>query len=153
MPMDLRAALPFLLPKAIAWAEEEALRAATSGRALTAEETVLARKVGVVTPELIRIQSCDRLPMPQDPSLQVAAVQTGLLGPGMVGLTFSYSVFICRGNETRRLLAHEFRHVFQYEQSGSIARFLPVYLQQIVTQGYWNAPLEIDARTYENIAL
>ena len=150
--MDLRAALPLLLPKAIAWAEEEALRVATSGRALTADEITLARKVGVVKPELIRIQSCDRLPMPQDPSLQAAAVQTGLLGPGMVGLTLGYSVFVCRGHETPRLLAHEFRHVFQYEQGGSIAKFLPVYLQQIVTVGYGNAPFEIDARAHENAA-
>jgi hypothetical protein len=150
--MDLRAALPFLLPKAIAWAAEEALRVATSGRALTVDEITLAHKVGVVKPELIRIQSCDCLPMPQDPSLQAAAVQTGLLGPGMVGLTLGYSVFVCRGHETHRLLAHEFRHVFQYEQNGSIAGFLPIYLQQIVAVGYGNAPLEVDARAHESAA-
>ena len=151
--MDLRAALPLLLPKAIAWAEREALRVATSGRALTADEIALACKVGVAKAELIRIQSCDRLPMPQDPSLRVAAVQAGLLGPGMVGLTLGHSIFACRGHESRRLLAHEFRHVFQYEQGGSIAKFLPVYLQQIVTLGYGKAPFEIDARTHENAAL
>lgn len=150
--MDLRAALPLLLPKAIAWAQEEESRATTSGRALTTDEITLARKVGVVNAKLIRVQSCDRLPMPPDPSLQAAAVQTGLLGPGMVGLTLGHSVFVCRGHETRRLLAHEFRHVFQYEQYGSIAGFLPVYLQQIVTVGYRNAPLEIDARAHENVA-
>ena len=150
--MDLRAALPLLLPKAIAWAQEEELRAATSGRALTADEITLAREVGVVNAKLIRVKSCDRLPMPPDPSLQAAAIQTGLLGPGMVGLTLGYSVFVCRGHETRRLLAHEFRHVFQYEQNGSIAGFLPVYLQQIITVGYRNAPLEIDARAHENVA-
>jgi hypothetical protein len=150
--MDLRAALPLLLPKAIAWAQEEESRAATSGRALTADEFTLARKVGVVNTQLIRVQSCDRLPMPPDPSLQAAAVQAGLLGPGMVGLTLGHSVFICRGHETRRLFTHEFRHVFQYEQSGSIAEFLPVYMQQIVTVGYRNAPLEIDARAHENVA-
>lgn len=150
--MDLRAALPLLLPKAVAWAQEEELRAATSGRALTADEITLAQKVGVVNAKLIRVKSCDRLPMPPDPSLQAAAIQTGLLGPGMVGLTLGYSVFVCRGHETRRLLAHEFRHVFQYEQNGLIAGFLPVYLQQIITVGYRNAPLEIDARAHENVA-
>ena len=150
--MDLRGALPLLLPKAIAWAEEEASRVATSGRALTADEITLAGKVGVVKPDLIRIQSCDRLPMPQDPSLHAAAVQTGLLGSNMVGLTLGYSVFVRRGHEARRLLAHEFRHVFQYEQNGAIAGFFPVYLQQIVTVGYANAPLEVDARAHESAA-
>lgn len=150
--MDLRAALPLLLPKAIAWAEGEASRVATSGRTLTTQELGLARKVGVTKPDLIRIESVDRLPMPRDPSLQAAAIQTGLLGPDMVGLTLGYSLFVCRGHETQRLLAHEFRHVFQYEKAGSIALFLPIYLQQIVTLGYANAPLEIDARAYENTA-
>lgn len=37
----------------------------------------------------------------------------------------------------------------QYEQAGSIAAFLPRYLQQIVTVGYNNAPFEIDARSHE----
>ena len=151
--MDLRAALPLLMPKAIEWAQEEESHASVTGRALTTDEITLARKVGVVNAELIRIQSCDRLPMPQDSSLQAAAVQTGLLGPGMIGLTLGYSVFICRGHETRRLLAHEFRHVCQYEQNGSISGFLPIYLQQIVTVGYRDAPLEIDARAHENVAL
>jgi hypothetical protein len=151
--MDLRAALPLILPKAIAWAEEEASRAVTSGRVLNTDEIALARKVGVANPERIRIQSCNRLPRPQDPSLQAAADQTGLLGPGMAGLTLGYAVFVCRGHETRRLLSHEFRHVFQYEQNGAIAGFLPLYLQQIVTMGYQNAPLEMDARAHEITAL
>ena len=150
--MDLRAALPQLLPEAIAWAEGEASRVASAGRALTIEEVTLARKVGVLKPELIRIQSCSHLPMPRESALQAAAVQTGLLGPGMVGLTLGYSVFVCRGHETPRLLSHEFRHVYQYEQHGSVAGFLPVYLQQIVTKDYQNAPLEIDARAYESVA-
>lgn len=150
--MDLQAILPLLLPKAITWAEEESLRVEATGRALTADEITLASRVGVVKAELIRIQSCDCLPMPKDLSLRAAAVQTGLLGPDMVGLTLGYSVFVCRGHETHRLLAHEFRHVFQYEQNGAIAGFLPVYLQQIVTLGYENAPFEIDARAHESAA-
>jgi hypothetical protein len=71
----------------------------------------------------------------------------------MAGLTLGYAVFVCRGHETRRLLSHEFRHVFQYEQNGAIAGFLPLYLQQIVTMGYQNAPLEMDARAHEITAL
>ena len=59
----------------------------------------------------------------------------------MVGLTLGYGVYVCHGHGTVRLLSHEFRHVYQYEQAGSIAAFLPVYLQQIVTFGYNNAPM------------
>ena len=67
----------------------------------------------------------------------------------MVGLTLGYSVFVCTGHVNPRLLRHEFRHVYQYEQAGSISAFLPVYLGQIVRIGYRDAPFEVDARAHE----
>jgi hypothetical protein len=91
----------------------------------------------------------DSLPMPDDAVLQAAAVQAGLMGPGMVGLTLGHAIFICRGHKTRRLLSHELRHVHQYEQHGSIAGFLPIYLKQVIEVGYRDAPLERDAREHE----
>jgi hypothetical protein len=150
--MDLQAALPFLLPKAIAWAEGEANSAAATGQALNDSEQQVASRVGVSRPELIRVALVDSLPMPNEPALRSAAIQTGLLGPHMAGLTLGYSVFVRRGQDTLRLLSHEFRHVYQYEQAGSIAAFLPVYLQQIAQFGYANAPLEADARAHEQVA-
>lgn len=147
--MDLQAALPLLLPKTIAWVEEQARQVASSGRALTKHEWELARGVGVAQPERIRVALVDTLPLPEDPTLLAAALQAGLLGPGMVGLTLGHSVFICKGHETLRLLSHEFRHVHQYEQAGSIAAFLPPYLQQVVQLGYANTVFEKDARDHE----
>ena len=152
MTMDLVANLPVLLPKAIAWAESEAAAVAKTGQPLNATAQGVARRVGVSRPELIRLSITDSLPMPRDPALHEAAVQTGLLGPHMAGLTLGYSVFVRRGHNTWRLLSHEFRHVFQYERAGSIAAFLPVYLQQIVQLGYASCPLEMDARAHECFA-
>jgi hypothetical protein len=149
MPLDLRAALPQLLPAAIAWAEERERDASANGSALDESQIAIARAVGVVHPELIRLCAVDRLPLPEDAGLRDAALQTGLLGPGMVGLTLGYSVFICRGHVTTRLLSHEFRHVHQYEEHESIAKFLPAYLLQIVEVGYDDAPFERDARAHE----
>lgn len=148
--MDLQAALPSLLPKTIAWAERESQRIANSGRALTEREQELAREVGVAKPEQIRIALVDALPLPDDPELRAAALQTGLLGRDTAGLTLGYSIFVCKGYETARLLTHEFRHVYQYEQAGSIARFLPGYLQQVVEVGYANTTFEKDARAHEH---
>lgn len=147
--VDLQADLPLLLPKAIAWAEEQARHVAGSGRALTERERELAREVGVGQPDRIRVALVDTLPLPQDPVLRAAALQAGLLGPGMVGLTLGHSVFICKGHETSRLLSHEFRHVYHYEQAGSIAAFLPRYLQQVVQLGYANTAFEKDASAHE----
>jgi hypothetical protein len=147
--MDLRQALPALMPAAIAWAERRAHDAAKVGIALTPEETLLARSVGVVQPGLVRIEIVDALPAPEEPVLRAAAVQAGLVGPGMAGLTLGHAIFIRRGHKDARLLSHELRHVHQYEQHGSIAAFLAVYLPQVVACGYAAAPLEIDARAHE----
>jgi hypothetical protein len=120
------------------------------GARLTPAEEEIARAVGVAKPELVRVEMVgERLPMPDDPALREAAMQAGLLGPGMIGLTLGYSIFICRGHRTRRLLSHELRHVHQYEQHGSIAGFLPLYLQQVLEVGYRDAAFERDAREHE----
>lgn len=149
MTFDLRAALPVLLPKAIAWAEAEYSSIAKAGQPLNEVLLAVAKSVGVSRPELIRIAEVPRLPLPDDPALRQAALAAGFLGPNMVGITFGYGVYVCYGHGNIRLLSHEFRHVHQYEQAGSIAAFVPIYLQQIVTVGYNDAPLEVDARAYE----
>lgn len=120
------------------------------GSLLTDEEARLAVSVGVAHPGLVCIVMVgDRLPMPDDPMLRAAALQAGMLGPGMAGLTLGHSILICRGHRTRRLLSHELRHVHQYEQHGSIAAFLAVYLRQVLEDGYEEAALERDARAHE----
>jgi hypothetical protein len=149
MTFDLRAALPVLIPKAITWAEEQYLHIAQVGQPLNDVQLSVARSDGVLHPELIRVAEVLSLPLPEDLELRQAALATGLLGPNMAGLTLGHGVWVCRGHGNIRLLSHEFRHVYQYEQAGSIAAFLPTYLQQIVAYGYRNAPFEVDARAHE----
>ena len=149
MTFDLLSVLPQLLPFAVAWVEDQSRRALETGQPLDATGLALASRVGVQHPECIRTQIVDALPLPEEPALRQAALATGLLGPSMVGLTLDHSIFIVRGHLSPRLLSHECRHVYQYETAGSIAAFLPVYLQQIATVGYQEAPLERDARAHE----
>ena len=147
--MDLRLVLPRLMPRAIAWAEAVAAQVASAGTPLDASGLSDAKIVGVRNPGKIRVSMVDRLPLPPDPELRAAALQTGLLGPTMTGLTLGHSILICHGQMCRRLLSHECRHVFQYEQAGSIAAFLPLYLKSIVEVGYRDSPFERDARAHE----
>ena len=149
MNFDLAAALPALTPRAIAWAEQRASEVAASGDPLSSQDLAIARQVGVLKPEKIRVAVVARLPLPTDPMLRQAALQTGLLGPNMIGLTLGYAIYICNGHNSTRLLSHECRHVHQYEQAGSIAAYLPSYLQQVVQFGYGAAPYEVDARAHE----
>jgi hypothetical protein len=147
--VDLKTALPYLLLEAIAWAEAAAAHGAGSGRPLDDHEMQVARGVGVTHSERVRLAVVDALPIPDDPALRAAALDSGLLGQGAIGLTLGHSVFIRHGHLTRRVLSHELRHVYQYERAGSIAGFLPGYLQQILEYGYAASPLERDARRHE----
>jgi hypothetical protein len=149
LPLDLQGLLPHLLPRAVAWAEGVAASAAAHGIVLSSAQLAIASAVGVERPQSIRLLMVDRLPMPPDSELQAAALQAGLLGPTMTGLTLGYSILICRGAMSRRLLSHECRHVCQYERAGSIASFLSAYLASVVEVGYWNSPFEQDARASE----
>ena len=149
MSTDLEALLPILLPRAIKWVKEQSGHILESGSPLSDSGLALARAVGVARPEDIRILVVPKLPLPSDPDLQRVAIQTGLLGPEMVGVTFGYGMYLCDGHESNRLISHECRHVHQYEIAGSIDAFLPVYLHQIATVGYYDAPLEVDARQHE----
>lgn len=147
MVLDLRSALPVLLPKASAWVATQSQNIIATGTPLTADQLVPARCVGVAQPERIRIKVVPSLPMPDDVELRMAAIQTGLLGPDMAAITLEYGIYVCKGHENSgELIAHECRHVYQYQELGSINNFLATYLPQIVAYGYWDAPLETDAR-------
>lgn len=149
MAFNLHAALPDLVPRAIAWAQAQAALVASAGRPLDEALTRIALRVGVRCPERIRIAEVARLPLPLDAQLRNAALASGLLGPGSIGLTLGYGVYLRLGCGSIRLLSHEFRHVRQYEAAGSIAAFLPRYLEQIAAAGYHDAPYEVDARAHE----
>ncbi len=142
-----------LIPLAVVWATEESERILSEGVALAPDEVELARKVGVTEPEKVRLHFVDRIPSPEHPALAAACEQLGFLGDGTAGLTLGHGIYIQSSEEgDRRLLAHELRHVVQYEQHDGIPGFLAVYIRQILEHGYYNAPYEVDARRAEALA-
>jgi hypothetical protein len=137
-----------LIPLAAEWAERVAAQAAMTGIPLTTLESQIAIRVGVQAPERVRIAISKHFPRPEHPSLRDAAIQMGLLGPTMAGLTLGHTIFV-DAPPSVRLLSHELRHVAQYEAAGSIGAFLQAYLTQIMHFGYADAPYEVDARSHE----
>lgn len=149
---DLAAALPRLLPHAMAWVHAQEFMILGSGRALAGIETKLAVAVGVQHPDRVRIKVVRQIPAPADPELRAIASQAGLIGPHTGGITLGHGIYILEGHVSNRLVSHELRHVHQYEAAGSIATFLQTYLEQIAMVGYDRAPLELDARLHERDA-
>jgi hypothetical protein len=141
--------LPVLLPRLLGWANAQAELILHHGIPLNAVGLTLASRVGVVQPERIRILTVPTVPAPEDPELQQMALEQNLIGPDTAGLTLGYGIFIVDGCLTSRLLAHECRHVYQYEVAGSIDAFLPLYLIQIAEFTYDRAPFELDAQAWE----
>lgn len=152
MPSINPALLPALLPKAVEWVEGLQTFALAHGVPLDGAQLRIARLVGVSATTRVRICEVEQLPRPQDPQLSSIATATGMFTPDMVGLTLGHGIYIVRGRLCDRLLAHELRHVAQVEAAGSIGAFLSEYISQVVRFGYWNAPLELDARAHEVFA-
>jgi hypothetical protein len=130
---------------AIRWALATVHYYQDRGRPLNAVETEIAIAAGVIHPELIRIIETDHVPEPKLDELAALRIQSGLLHSHSVGLTLGNQVFIRNGFMRPYLLAHEFRHVYQFEQLGSLEIMIRNYLLEVVQFGYRNAPLEIDA--------
>lgn len=121
-----------------------------TGRVLTESEIVLARRVGVLQPESVRLLECSPSVLASDAMTHSCASKLGINLSQIMGLCLGYAVLIRPGVMSSRLLAHELRHVAQFEQFGqSLDRFMRVYFSELEAYGYADAPMEIDARAYE----
>jgi hypothetical protein len=138
--------LPLTTPAVAAWAAWQQRRIVARGEPLMATEREVAATVGVTEPQRIRVMLVDRVPFPGGGVLDRLAMRWGLPGTHVDGLTLGYGIFLRRHAATLRLLAHECRHVQQFEQAGSLQGFLREYLRQVASHGYEDAPFEIDAR-------
>lgn len=142
--LGLRLARVFLVPGLGRWAEEWAERGASLGVALDHDRRALASAAGVRDSAGVRVVVVDDLP-PLRGALRRLAPLVGFAE--LDALTLGGTIFIRRGRTlTRALIAHELRHVAQYEHAGSVARFLREYVRQLVVYGYERAPLEVDAQ-------
>ncbi len=135
-----------MFPKAAAWARERETDILLSGTVLTAGGIAIAEAVGVLHPERVRVAYVRSMPEPKDSELR-AALRAYFSMEHVSGVTFGYGIYMrgeAEGCEPF-ILAHELRHVYQYEQAGSIEAFLAAYLSQVIESGYAEAPYEIDA--------
>jgi hypothetical protein len=115
---DLAIALPVLIPKAIAWGEARSAEIQALGVPLNEQELAIARRVGVAHPERVRVLRTLSIPEPEDPQLREAAFQAGVLATETSGLTFRHGFYLAPRADLR-ILAHECRHVYQYEQAAA----------------------------------
>lgn len=144
--MNPLALLPLATPVVAAWARWQNRRILRDGEPLTPEQMQIASAVGVAHPERVRVLHVGRIPFPGGRPIDHLARRMGLPGLDVDGLTLGHGIFMRRNAATLRLLAHECRHVAQFEAAGSLRAFLADYLRQVSRHGYVDAPFEVDAR-------
>ena len=139
-------ALTLAVPLAAQWVEEQQKRILAQGVALTPHQAFDAHLAGVKDPGKVRLLKTDFIPLPEDPILRKANEVFGLVSPVTAGITFGCGIYIREDLwGDRPLVVHELVHVGQYERYGSVSAFLRDYLDECLTIGYPNGPLEREA--------
>lgn len=135
------------------WAQEIIVVGETMGRALDAEELRFAKDVGVNDVDAVRIlEVYEFREFPKD--IREIAEKT-LNIKNSIGMTLGHLILIRKGHYSARLLRHELRHVHQVEEIEEIEKakdlkpFFAAYIAQLMTFGYKDSPMEIDARNFE----
>ncbi len=140
-----------LLPLAVAWAEQQENYILQNGVQLTTSQLTDAKLVQVISPGKVRLLKVDQIPLPNELSLRNGAQMLGLITANTIGLTLRYGVFIRKDFwNSRKIVVHELVHVVQYERLGGIDQFLQKYLQECITIGYPQAPMEQEAIKLSN---
>ncbi len=151
-----------LLPLACEWAERQQEHILQNGISLTGSQLEDARLVPVSSPEKVRLLVVDRIPWPENPMLLSIGQQAGFFTDDTEGLAIGYGIFIkskttspipinnnrdeAATRSDRRLIVHELVHVSQYERLGGISEFLEQYVTEYLNDGYYDGPLETEAR-------
>ena len=120
------------------------------GRPLTSSESKIAQQVGVLQPGRVRVMEAEFRDVPLDAVTRGFATRLGLSLSTASGMCLGYSIYVRANCMSTSLLAHELRHVAQFERLGlGLEGFLRLYIKEVSKYGYANAPLENDARKFE----
>jgi len=135
------------LPIAWWWVSRHRRHILENGRPLSSDEHNIARTLGIVRCDEIRIWSVNTVPSPGGALLRGLGRVAGVSTHGAKGMALGHGIYLESAQANRRsLIAHELVHVLQYERLGGTWPFLREYLRQCLRQGYWSAELEIEAR-------
>ena len=133
------------------WATKRSKFICTHGAWLTSDLIDLATKMGVAHPEKIRIYSSSTATLIDDDKVNKLLLKFGFSADRTCALTLFHSIALnkaCAKNLV--ILAHQFRHVAQFESCGSLELYLENYLMEIAYFGYGKGPLEVDAHIASN---
>ncbi|MEP4076940.1 hypothetical protein [Haloferula sp.] len=133
-----------LAPSMARWSRKREIDILESGRALPDELVRFAKGLGIPDPEGIRLQLVSRIPLPLPPWLVDFGRRIGLPVFEPAGMALGRGISAISDDPS--LLRHEIVHLGQYQRLGSHQAFMHAYILQCVVHGYFDAPLEQEAR-------
>jgi len=145
-----------LLPLAACWFAYIERRWMEEGRPLNADERAIAQQAGVREIDRVRVKTVAIVPEPDHPRLRRAMIEGGFLLHTAQGLALDHAIALREdalgedGQTDTSLLAHELKHVEQYERLGR-EEFLRRYIVECLSFGYHNSPLEREARLFQRL--
>ncbi|MCW1915786.1 hypothetical protein OJ996_19525 [Luteolibacter sp. GHJ8] len=131
-------------PATARWAQGQERKILAEGVPLTAEALEFARTMEIQDPEGIRVLTVNPVPMPVPQPVVNLARKCGLPVMNPAGMTLGRGIYILPGHEW--VIPHELVHVAQYQRLGGIEPFMRLYIRECLVHGYFEAPLEIEAR-------
>ena len=148
----MSAVVRVILPFACAWVRRQESIILKTGVPLSLGQINLARRLGILHPERIRLRAVSQVP-PLNWLLRWVGQKLGVVSGQTIGMTLRYGIFIREEHwGDRRLLTHELAHVAQYERLGGVHGFLKQYLAECISPGYPLGVLELEAKQAESLA-
>ncbi|NNE92063.1 MAG: hypothetical protein HKN23_10485 [Verrucomicrobiales bacterium] len=136
------------LPIADRWVRRQERLILAEGRDLDAWEKEQATEIGIEDREKVRVLIVPEVPTPGSFVLRKLArfFRLSIESPPC-GMALGHGIFVESSHATNpSLIVHELAHVAQYERLGGTREFLREYLNQCLSEGYWDAFLEREAR-------
>ena len=139
--------LPYVMLMVIQLALERQDDCEKRGRALSNYELAIAEAVGVHYPKKVRLLFVDLISPPRRFILRTLAKVIGMDLSKAEAITFGHGITMRKDAFSLAILAHELRHVYQYEQL-RMEPFLESYLRDVITHGYAASWPEVDAQAF-----
>ncbi len=136
-----------IAPAVARWAHDQERWILAEGRPLNEESLAIATALHIANPEEIRILVAEPIPLPAPRSLLKLAAKLGFPIFEPAGMALGRGIYLLHHDS--RILRHELVHVAQYQRLGGIEPFLRRYLTECISIGYFDSPLEVEARAGE----
>ncbi len=136
-----------IAPATARWAADQERHILAKGQPLAREALSFALELEISDPEDIRVLEVKSIPLPAPRPLVKLAARWGLPAFEPAGMALGRGIYLL--DRDSRILRHELVHVAQYQRLGGIEPFMRQYLTECLLHGYFDAPLEVEAREKE----